>query len=299
VSAPERVLRAGGRRLTLGGAPLLMGIVNATPDSFSDAGELADTAARVARARELAACGAAIVDVGGESAFGGRPAVPADEEAARVVPVIQAVVRELDVLVAVDTYKPAVAEAAIAAGAHLVNDVSGLRDPELADVCAATGAGLVLMHTRVEPKGTLLDPGHYDDVVADVRDFLAERIALAEAAGLHPEQLLLDPGPDFAKTPAQTVEVLRRLDLLHELGRPLLLAVSRKDFLGAITGRTPRERDAATLAAVSFAADAGAHVVRVHDVRGAADFLAVRAVLRGERVLAPGDGLTPDRFPDG
>ena len=299
MSAPERVLRAGGRRLTLGGPPLLMGIVNATPDSFSDAGELADTAARVARARELAACGAAIVDVGGESAFGGRPPVPADEEAARVVPVIEALARELDLLIAVDTYKPAVAEAAIAAGAHLVNDVSGLRDPELADVCAGTGAGLVLMHTRVEPKATLLDPGHYDDVVADVREFLEERIALAEAAGLHPEQLLLDPGPDFAKTPAQTVEVLRRLDMLHELGRPLLLAVSRKDFLGAITRRPPRERDAATLAAVAFAADAGAHVVRVHDVCGAADFLAVRAVLHGERVLAPGDGLTPDRYPDG
>ena len=197
-----------------------MGIVNATPDSFSDAGELADVAARVARARELAAAGAQIIDVGGESAFGGRPPVPADEEAERVVPVIAAAARELDVLISVDTYKPAVAEAAIAAGAHIVNDVSGLRDPELAEVCAGTGAGLVLMHTRVAPKGTLLDPGFYDDVVADVRDFLRERIAIAEAAGLHPEQLMLDPGPDFAKTPAQTVAVLRGLDVLHELGPP-------------------------------------------------------------------------------
>ena len=163
---------------------------------------------------------------------------------------------------------------------------------------AGTGAGLVLMHTRVAPKGTLLDPAAYDDVVADVLGFLEERIALAEAAGLHPEQLLLDPGPDFAKTPAQTVAVLRRLDVLHELGRPLLLPVSRKDFLGAITGRPPRERDAATLAAVAAAADGGAHVVRVHDVRGTADFLAVRAVLRGDRVLAPSEGLTPERYPD-
>jgi dihydropteroate synthase len=301
VNAPERVLRAGGRRMTLGGggAPLLMGIVNATSDSFSDGGELEDTAARVARARELAAAGARMIDVGGESAFGGRPPVAADEEAARVVPVIEAVARALDVLVSVDTYKPEVAEAAIAAGAHMVNDVSGLRDPELAEVCAATGAGLVLMHTRAAPKATLLDPDRYDDVIADVREFLTERIAIAEAAGLHPEQLLLDPGPDFAKTPAQTVEVLRQLDVLHELGRPLLLPVSRKDFLGAITGRPPRERDAATLAAVSWAADAGAHVVRVHDVRAAADFLAVRAVLRGDRVLAPTEGLTPDRYPEG
>jgi dihydropteroate synthase len=299
VNAPERVLRAGGRRIALGGAPVLMGIVNASPDSFSDAGELADVASCVARARELVEAGARIVDVGGESAFGGRPPVPADEEAARVVPVIEAVARRLDVLISVDTYKPAVAEAAIAAGAHIVNDVSGLRDPELAEVCAGTGAGLVLMHTRVPPKGTLLDPGYYDDVVADVRDFLSERMTVAEAAGLHPEQLMLDPGPDFAKTPAQTVAVLRRLDVLHALGRPLLLAISRKDFLGAITGRPPRERGAATLAAVGWAADAGAHAVRVHDVRAAADFLAVRAVLRGERVLDPAEGLTPDRYPGG
>jgi dihydropteroate synthase len=299
VSAPPRVLRARGRRLTLGGAPVLMGIVNASPDSFSDAGELADVAAQVVRARELAAAGARIIDIGGESAFGGRPPVVADEEAARVVPVIDAVASELDVLVAVDTYKPAVADAAIAAGAHIVNDVSGLHDPELAEVCAGTGAALVVMHTRVAPRGTLLDPEFYDDVVADVRQFLSERMAVAEAAGMHPEQLLLDPGPDFAKTPAQTVAVLRRLDVLHALGRPLLLPVSRKDFLGAITGRPPRERDAATLAAVGWAADAGAHAVRVHDVRGAADFLAVRAVLHGERTLDPTEGLTPDRYPPG
>ena len=276
-----------------------MGIVNATPDSFSDAGELPDVGTRVERAHELAAAGARILDVGGESAFGGRSPVPAGVEAARVVPVVERVARELDVLVSVDTYKPAVAEAAIAAGAQIVNDVSGLRDPALADLCAATGAGLVLMHTRVAPQGTLLEPGFYDDVAADVREFLAERMSVAVAAGMHPEQLLLDPGPDFAKTPAQTVAVLRRLELLHELGRPLLLPVSRKDFLGAITGRGPGERGAGTLAAVAWAAEIGAHAVRVHDVRAAADFLAVRAVLHGERVLAPSEGLTPDRYPAG
>jgi dihydropteroate synthase len=299
VTAPERVLRAGGRRIALAGAPLLMGIVNATPDSFSDAGELLDVAARVARARELVAAGARIVDVGGESAFGGRPPVPADEEAERVVPVIESLAGEPDLLISVDTYKPAVAEAAIAAGAHIVNDVSGLREPALAEICAATGAALVVMHTRVAPKGTLLDPGFYDDVVADVRNFLSERMAVAEAAGLHPEQILLDPGPDFAKTPAQTVAVLRRLDELHALGRPLLLPISRKDFLGAITGRSPRDRGAATLAAVGWTADAGAHVLRVHDVAAAADFLAVRAVQRGDRVLGPSEGLTSDRYPEG
>jgi dihydropteroate synthase len=181
----------------------------------------------------------------------------------------------------------------------MVNDVSGLRDPVLADVCARTGAGLVIMHTRVEPKGTLLDPARYDDVVEDVVGFLRERMEVALARGVAAEQIVLDPGPDFAKTPAQTVAVLRRLDVLHTLGRPLLLAVSRKDFLGAITGRGPRERGAATLAAVGWAADAGAHAVRVHDVRAAADFLEVRAVLHGERVLSPAEGLTPDRYPEG
>ena len=142
------------------------------------------------------------------------------------------------------------------------------------------------MHTRVAPKGTLLEPDAYDDVVADVVGFLRERMEVAVAAGVGEEQIVLDPGPDFAKTPAQTVAVLRRLDALAALGRPLLLAVSRKDFLGAITGRGPRERGAATLAAVEFGVRAGASILRVHDVAAAADFLAVRAVLEGERELA-------------
>jgi dihydropteroate synthase len=287
------ILRAREHRLELGGRPLLMGILNATPDSFSD-GSDAGLEERVERGRALLAAGADLLDVGGESARGDRPAVSASEEIARVVPLIAA----LDGVISVDTYKPDVAAAAIEAGASLVNDVSGLQNVELARVCARTGAALVIMHTRVAPKGTLLDPGAYDDVVADVVSFLRSRMELAVSEGVAPEQIVLDPGPDFAKTPAQTVAVLRGLDVLHELGRPLLLPVSRKDFLGAITGRPPRERDAATLAAVAWAADAGAHVVRVHDVRGAADFLAVRAVLRGDRVLAPAEGLTPDRYPE-
>jgi dihydropteroate synthase len=177
--------------------------------------------------------------------------------------------------------------------------VSGLRHPELADVCAATGAALVIMHTRVAPKGTLLDPDHYDDVVADVAEFLAERLELARSRGVAAEQVILDPGPDFAKTPAQTVAVLRDLTPLHALGRPLLLPVSRKDFLGAITGREPRDRGAATLAAVAAGVEAGGHVFRVHDVAAAADFLAVREVMRGERELSPTEGLTPARYPSG
>jgi dihydropteroate synthase len=272
-----------------------MGILNATPDSFSDGRGEEPEAVRIARGRALIAAGADILDIGGESARGDRPTVPAEEEIARVCGLVRVLSREA--VVSVDTYKPAVAEAAIAAGATIVNDVSGLRDPELATVCARGGAALVLMHTRAAPKETVLDPGTYEDVVADVVAFLRERIELARSAGVR--ELILDPGPDFAKTPAQTVEVLRRLDAIRALGHPLLLAISRKDFLGAITGRPPAQRDPATLAAVAFGADAGASILRVHDVAGAADFLAVRSVLRGERVLGPLEGLTPERYPDG
>jgi len=285
---------AAGRTLALGARPWLMGIVNASPDSFSDAGAYPDLDARVSLARELLAAGADVLDVGGESGITLRPAVAVGEEIARVVPLIERLAGELGALVSVDTYKPAVAAAAIAAGAVIVNDVSGLRDPELADVCAATGAALVLMHTRAAPKQRLQDPALYDDVVADVVEFLGERMALARSRGVRHEQLIVDPGPDFAKTPAQTIEVLGRLEELHALGRPLLLAVSRKDFVGALTGRVPRDRGAGTLAAIGWGVDAGAQILRVHDVTAAADFLAVRAALRGERAVDPGLALSEE-----
>ena len=264
-----------------------MGIVNASPDSFSDAGAYPDLEARVDRARELLVAGADIVDVGGESGITQCPPVAVAEELQRVVPLVERIARELGALVSIDTYKPAVAEAAIAAGAVVVNDVSGLRDPELAAVCARTGAALVLMHTRAAPKQRLQDPALYDDVVADVVEFLGERMEVARAHGVRDEQLILDPGPDFAKTPAQTIVLLRRFEELHALGRPLLLAVSRKDFVGALTGRGPGERLAGTLAALAHGIDAGAHVLRVHDIAHAADFLAVRAALRGELEVDP------------
>jgi len=287
-------VRAGARTLALGGRPWLMGIVNATPDSFSDAGAHPTLEARVALAQELIEAGADIVDVGGESGVTNRPPVEAAEEIERVVPLIARIAGELGAVVSVDTYKPAVAAAAIAAGACIVNDVSGLRDPELADVCAATGAALVLMHTRAAPKEKLLDRGYDGRMTHDVTTFLAERMALARDRGVAEEQLILDPGPDFGKTPAQTVEVLRRLDEVHALGRPVLLALSRKDFVGAITGRAPRERGAGTLAALAWGADAGGHVFRLHDVAAAADFLAVRDVLAGRREIAHDARLAED-----
>jgi dihydropteroate synthase len=301
VSGPRLELRAGDARFELGARPWLMGIVNATPDSFSDAGLAQTLDARVRRARALLDAGADVIDVGGESGVTNRPAVDPAEEISRVVPVIQRVAHELGALVSVDTYKPAVARAAIAAGARVVNDVSGLRDPELADVCAETGAGLVLMHTRAAPKEKLLDASWDGRVVTDVRAFLEERIELALAHGVTFEQLMLDPGPDFGKTPFQTIAVLRALPDLAALGRPILLAVSRKDFVGALTGRAPRERGAGTLAALAHGVQAGAHVLRVHDVEAAADFLTVFRTLDGsvdvDRGLRLDDGVRWDQAP--
>jgi dihydropteroate synthase len=291
MSAPARSLQAGELGIELGGegGPLIMGIVNASPDSFSDGGRHAGLDAQLALARELHGAGAQIIDVGGESASTGRPPVDAEEEIELVAPLIERVASELDAIVSVDTYKPAVARAAIAAGARIVNDVSGLRDPELATVCAEHGAGLVLMHTRAAPRERLQDPDLYGEIVDEVLAFLAGRIELALAAGMRQEQLVLDPGPDFAKTPAQTIQLLRGLERLHELGRPLLLAISRKDFIGALTLRSPRDRLAGTLAALGYGLDRGAHIFRVHDVAACADFITVRAALAGE--LEPGRDL--------
>jgi dihydropteroate synthase len=287
MTAPARALRTTRGTLALGGRPWLMGIVNASPDSFSDGHAKRTLQERVALARKLLDAGADMIDIGGESGVTNRPAVGAADEIERVVPVIERVAGELGALVSVDTYKPEVARAAIESGAAIVNDVSGLRDPALADVCAETGAGLVLMHTRAAPKQKLLDPSLDGRVADDVEQFLRGRIELAVERGVEAEQLILDPGPDFGKTPAQTVEALRELGRLHALRRPLLLAVSRKDFVGAITGRPPQARLAGTLAAIGSGVDSGAHVLRVHDVAAAAEYLAVRAALRGEREVDP------------
>jgi dihydropteroate synthase len=287
--APVHRLRAVDRVLELGQRPLLMGIVNASPDSFSDGGRNRTLGERVQLASELLAAGADILDIGGESASTGRPPVGAQEEIARVVPLIERVVSEFGAIVSVDTYKPAVARAAIAAGASIVNDVSALRDPALAALCAQTGAALVVMYTRAAPRERMQDPDLYGDIVSEVIAFLRERTEVAIAAGVSPEQLIVDPGPDFAKTPAQTIRLLAGVQRLHELKLPLLMAISRKDFVGALTGRPPRERLAGTLAALAHGVDAGAHIFRVHDVAAASDFLTVRAALAGAR--APGRDL--------
>ena len=292
MNAPRRRLIARGLELDWDPArprPLLMGIVNASPDSFSDGGLHRGLDAQVALAERLLADGAGILDVGGESASTGSPPVRAEEEIVLVVPLIERLAGDLGALVSVDTYKPAVARAAIDAGARIVNDVSGLRDPELASVCAETGAALVLMHTAAAPRERRQDADLYEDVVDEVLAFLRERMELAEEHGVESDQLIVDPGPDFAKTPAQTVRLLASAGRLHELGRPVLMAISRKDFVGALTGRPPRERLAGTLAALAHGVDRGAHIFRVHDVAAAADYLAVRSALGGES--APDEAL--------
>jgi dihydropteroate synthase len=268
---------------TVAGTPLVMGIVNASPESFSDGGAYATVDAQFDRALELVAAGADLIDVGGESGVTGVDPLDADEEARRVVPLVERLVAT-GVVVSVDTWKAPVVAAVLAAGAHLVNDVSGLRDQAVADLCARYDAGLVVMHTRAQPKRKEFP--HYDDVVADVVAFLAERAASAIDRGVDRSSIVVDPGPDFAKTPAQTIEVLRRLPDVVALGYPVLLAVSRKDFVGAITRRPPRQRAAGTLAAIAEGVDAGATIVRVHDVVETLEFLAVRSALRGEREVA-------------
>jgi dihydropteroate synthase len=289
--ALAHTLAARGTKLDLGGRPLLMGILNATPDSFSDGGLHPDLASRIARGRDLIASGADLLDLGGESGVTNRPAVEPQEEIERVAPLVALLAHEAPatgrlageptVLLSVDTYKPAVASAAIQAGASIVNDPSGLIAPELAEICAETGAALVLTHPRAPPKQKHHPPRN-GDVVEDVKRFLAGRIEQACALGVSEEQLILCPGPDLGKDPAQTIELLHRLGELSTLGRPIMLSASRKDFVGALTGRRPRERLAGTLAAIGFGVARGARVLRVHDVAEVHDFLTVRAALEGE-----------------
>ena len=283
-------LRVGDRTVTIEpGHPLVMGIVNANPDSFSDDVRTDTLEDQVQRALTLVAEGADLVDVGGESGVTYNAATPAELEIARVVPLVERLVAE-GVLVSVDTWKAVVARAAVEAGAAMLNDVSGLHDPAIAAAAASSGAALVVMHTRAAPKEVAF-PSYGGDVVGDVEAFLRERVAQARAQGVADEQIVLDPGPDFAKTPAQTVEVLRALPRLRALGRPLLLAISRKYFLGAITGRPPAERLAATLAAAAWAVDAGAAILRVHDVAAVRDLLAVKAVLDGRAEVPEFDAM--------
>ena len=276
------------RDLTLSwSSPLVMGVVNANADSFSDPG--ARTVDGVLRhAAALIEDGAGALDVGAQSAITGRPPADPGAEAATVAPVVAALAAEWPgVLISVDTYKRVVAEAAVDAGAHLVNDVSGLLDPGLARVCSAAGAGLVVMHTAAPPLVRRQDAALYGDVGAEVAAFLAERVAAAIDAGVAQESIVVDPGVDFAKTPAQSLRLLRDLGPVVALGLPVLLALSRKDFVGALTGRPPAQRGAGTLGAIAALHRVPGQILRVHDVAATVDMLTVLAAITG-------DGLVPD-----
>jgi dihydropteroate synthase len=258
----------------------LMGVVNVTPDSFSDGGLYLDPEAAIAHGRELFASGAEILDVGGESTRPGAEPVAAEEELWRVVPVIQGL-GDLDCEISVDTSKAAVAAAALDAGATIVNDVTALRaDPEMAPLCAERGATVVLMHMLGEPRTMQQDPC-YEDVVAEVKAFLAERLAAAVVSGVAEERVWLDPGIGFGKTAAHNMELLRRLGELRELGRPLVVGTSRKSFIGKLDGSAADERLGGTIASSVLAAAEGAEVLRVHDVAELRQALAVAAAILG------------------
>jgi dihydropteroate synthase len=269
-----------GARLFEGPGPFLMGVVNATPDSFSDGGRYLDADAAVDRALRLADEGADLVDLGGESTRPGAPPVPSDEEIRRVVPVVERLkARGFPVPLSVDTCKGAVARAALAAGADLVNDVTGLRDPELGRAVARAGVPVVLMHMRGTP-ADMQAHAAYHDVAAEVATELREALARAAAAGIADGATVLDPGIGFAKTAEQSIELLARVGELRSLGRPLLVGPSRKSFIGKLTGAPVDARLPGTLAAVAHCVLAGVELLRVHDVAAARQAARVAQAIR-------------------
>jgi dihydropteroate synthase len=265
--------RTGPRRVLNLDEPRLMGILNVTPDSFSDGGELSSVAAALERALAMIDAGADVIDVGGESTRPGALAVDADEQVRRTEPVIRALRGQSDVLISIDTTRAPVAQAALDAGADIINDVSAGRDDEaMLDLAAARGCGLILMHRRARPDAEEYshaygEPPTYEDVVEAVRAFLAERIAAATTRGVDPASIVVDPGLGFGKTVEQNFELIARTEELLALGHPVLGAASRKSFLGAVTGiERPRDRDAASVAVSCLQHRAGVRLFRVHDV---------------------------------
>jgi dihydropteroate synthase len=253
--------------------PRVMGVLNVTPDSFSDGGRFADRGSALSHAHRMVADGADIIDIGGESARPGAAPVPADVELDRVVPLVDALARE-GILVSIDTQKPEVMRAALAAGAAMVNDVRALLEPGAVEAAVAGHAAVCLMHMQGEPRTMQKDP-HYADVVTEVRDFLVDRARRCEAAGIARGRIVIDPGFGFGKTLAHNLALLRSLRVLAETGYPVLTGLSRKSMLGAIAGRDVDGRAAASVAAALAAVARGAAIVRVHDVRETVDALKV------------------------
>ena len=249
------------------GLPLVMGVLNVTPDSFSDGGRLEDPEAAVTQGLRMTEDGADLLDVGGESTRPGSDPVAVPEEIDRVLPVIKRLTAEVDIPISIDTRKAEVARAGLDAGATIVNDITAGSDPSMFTIVREAGAGMVLMHIKGEPK-TMQENPTYDDVVREVHDYLAGRIEAAVAAGIPAERLAVDPGLGFGKTAAHSYTLMREVEALLDLGRPVVVGPSRKSFIGAASGDLPvEERLEGTAAAVAVMAFRGAHVVRVHDVR--------------------------------
>lgn len=271
--------RFGARTYDLSDRPLIMGILNVTPDSFSDGGRYAAPERAFLRAREMAEEGADIIDIGGESTRPGSEAVSAKEELRRVMPVIERLAADGTVPISIDTCKAEVADEALDAGTAIVNDISGLRhDPAMADVIARHGASVVIMHMQGTPRTMQVNPV-YDDVVEDVKAFLRERAAVAREAGIR--QVMIDPGIGFGKTVEHNLEILRRLEEFTELGCPILVGPSRKSFIGALLDLPVDERVEGTAAAVAIAVQKGASIVRVHDVKAMRRVATVARAMRG------------------
>jgi dihydropteroate synthase len=268
----------------------IMGIVNVTPDSFSDGGEFLDPERAIAHGRELAAEGADVLDIGGESTRPGAEAVTAEEELARVGPVVELLAQDGGPAVSIDTSKLAVADAALGAGASMVNDVTALRaEPELAGLCADRGCEVVLMHMLGDPR-TMQENPTYDDVVDDVKGFLADRIEFAVGAGIDEQRIWIDPGIGFGKTVEHNLELHRRLGELAELGRPIAFGSSRKSFIGRLTGAEVDSRLGGTIASNVIAYANGARMLRVHEVAPMRQALAVAAaILDPDRATSIGD----------
>jgi dihydropteroate synthase len=278
-----RLLRCGAHTFDLA-RPLVMGVLNVTPDSFSDGGAFLDRERALAHARRMREDGADLIDIGGESSRPGADPVDEATELERVIPLVAALTRE-GVAVAVDTRKPAVMRAAIAAGASMINDIAALTAPGAVEACAASAAGVCLMHMRGEPQ-TMQHAPVYDDVVTEVRDFLVDRAAVCEAAGIARERIVIDPGFGFGKTRRHNLALLRAIGVLAATGYPVVAGLSRKRTLGDITGRAVDERLAASIAAALAAVTRGASIVRVHDVRETVDALKVwSAIEDGARVI--------------
>ena len=290
-------LDCGGRSLRLD-RPRVMGIVNVTPDSFSDGGDHFDAGAAIAHGLALAAEGADILDVGGESTRPGAQAVSVEEELRRTIPVVEALSRQLAIPVGIDTSKPEVMRAAVAAGAGMINDVFALRREGALDAAAALGVPVVLMHMQGEPRGMQANP-EYDDVVGEVHRFLAERVFAAEMAGIPRTRIVVDPGFGFGKTREHNLHLLAQLQRFTELGVPVLAGLSRKRTIGELTGRDdPRARVHGSVAAHLLAAQRGAMLLRVHDVAATVDALKVWqavAAVPAPRAPAPQPGI---RWPE-